>query len=165
MRLRFGIWSLLALVGCIDLRADRRVLTDVPFTIGPVALNLHPREPLRAVGPFNELCLGLPLTYGLGMGPNEYKILRPDGKFITIEVTVIDADGRRESFPVSGYALGRGRDICFETRPPRDLHRRYAAVELRADDTLRIIQVRWSAGNRYGSLWPAIYGCMKLGVR
>jgi hypothetical protein len=128
------------------------VLSDVPSIIGPVARTLRPREPLRAIGPFNQLCLGLPLTYGPGMGPNEYKILRPDGKFITIEVTMIDPVGRREAFPVSGYALGRGRDIGFETRPPRDLRRRYAAVELRADDTLRIIQVRWSAGDRYGSL-------------
>jgi len=46
---------------------------------------------------------------------------------------MIAPDGRREPFPAAGFLLGRdGQAICFETRPPRDLSRRYIAVELRA---------------------------------
>ena len=155
MRFLSGLCLTFGLVGCIDLRADRRTLVDTAFVLGPTARTLRPTRPLRAIGPFNELCLYVPRAYRRrGDTPdNVYRVGRPDGKFVAPEVTMIAPDGQRQPFPAAGFLLGRdGQAICFETRPPRDLSRRYIAVELRADDTLQVLRVHWSAGDRYGSI-------------
>ena len=150
--MRHGIFSLGAflLIGCVDLHADRRVIVDHPFTISEAPHIVHPERPLRAIGPFNELCLQLPAEYQLGSGdhgPNMWKVRRPDGTFVTPEVVVIYASGHREPVPFTHFLSTS--EICFETRPERDLKRRYDRVELRADDSLQVLKLRWHAGHRY----------------
>ena len=67
------LWRVTAMVGfsltgvaCFDIRADRRVLVDTPFELTRTVRVVEPANPLRAVGPFNEVCLGVPADYGLG---------------------------------------------------------------------------------------------------
>ena len=145
----------LGAVGCFDLQADRRVLVDHEIQIGPSPTVIQPARPLRAPGPFNELCLELSSAYrldGFAQGQNAWKVQRPDGRFVAPFVTLVGSDGRREQFPVVGFSFSDKQSICFETRPARDVGRKYVRAEIRADDTLRVRRVTWSAGERYASL-------------
>lgn len=146
------IIAALATGACVDLQKDRRVLVNTELELSQTPRVLRPAEPLRAIGPYNTLCLDLPAEDSVetrDMGPNSWKVRRRDGSYVTPSVTLIGPDGRRDNLPLAGEW---GHDICFETRPPRDLARRYTEVELRADGPLRILGVRWEAGNRYASL-------------
>jgi hypothetical protein len=46
----------------------------------------------------------------------------------------------------------QGLAACFETHPPRDPERQYVTVELRADDSLRVMRVVWKAGKRFSAM-------------
>ena len=147
-----GVLTLL-LTGCVDFHADRRVLVDQPFMLSRTPYTIQPGVPLRAIGPFNQLCLQLPTEYHLGsgdFGPNMWMVRRPDGKFVSPKVVMIAPNEHREPFPFMAFLSSS--EICFETRPERDLDRRYERIELRADDSLRVLRVRWDAGKRYASL-------------
>jgi hypothetical protein len=149
--LGFCLAALLA--GCIDWHADRRTLVSTPIELGATPTVIRPNTPLRAVGPFNAVCLQVPDEYGLGAesAADRWKVRTPSG-FVAPSVVLVDSVGQRTVFPVEGFSYGTEREICFETRPPRDLGRRYTTLELSADGPLRILRVRWEAGNRYASL-------------
>jgi hypothetical protein len=143
--------SLLAVViGCFDPWGDDRELIDEPMIVGPVAHVLTPGPSLRAPGPFNEICLAVSGEFRLD--DHTWKVRAPDGTLVTPSVTFVAPDGSRESFPQGAFLFGDGQWTCFETRPPRDLGRRYIRVELSADHPLRVLRVRWTAGKRFASL-------------
>jgi hypothetical protein len=144
----------LGLVACVDFKADRRVLaTDVD--IGPTPLVLEPATPLRAIGPVNELCAELPAEYRFDQMPKAIEggqVVRPDGKLVHLSVAMIGPSGQRDSFPSVGIKVRQGLAACFESKPARDLERRYVKVELRADDTLPVMRLVWKAGKRYSAM-------------
>jgi len=135
---------------CTDVREDQRVLVATPVELGPVPLELRPDSPLRGIGPINEVCLLIPSDYALGAptGPDQLKVRGPNG-FVVLSVVLIDSAGGRTNVPVIG--LRDRREICFVTREPRDLSRRYVGLAISADAPLRILRVRWRAGHRYPS--------------
>jgi hypothetical protein len=89
---------------------------------------------------------------GFAQGQHAWKVQRPDGKYVAPLVTLVGPDARRDDFPVVGFTFGDQQSICFETRPQRDVKRKYVRAEISADDTLRVIRVTWSAGERFASL-------------
>ena len=117
---------------------------------------LTPDRPLRAPGPFNELCLEVPAEYRLGYpalsDADFWKVRAPGGTLVSPSVTLVAPDGRREPYPQAGFRHRDSQWVCFETRPPRDPGRRYVRVELAADHPLRVLRVRWAAGKRFASL-------------
>jgi len=153
--MRFAAALLIGLIGCFDLEADHRVLVDKAIQIGPHPVVVEPERPLGAPGPFNELCLELPPAYhldGFAQGEHAWRVQRPDGRYVAPVVTLIGADQRREPFPVAGFMFSDKQAICFETRPQRDVRRKYVRAEIGADDTLLVMRVTWSAGKRFASL-------------
>ena len=146
---RLGIVAAaLATSACFDPARQDRTVADVSMVLGPRPVILRPEGGLRAPGPYNEVCLTLPS--GSGWAWREQRVRRQDGRLVLPAATLVEADGRREPFPFVGVILGRHVEACFETRPARDLRRRYETLELSADDTLTVTGVRWDAGERAG---------------
>ena len=155
MKVLPGFLLVLVSLGCVDIHADKRVLVDSPIVLSPTPYVIRPKSPLRGIGPFNEICLDLPPEYRLGSedwGANMWRVGRPDGSFVEPQVVLIDPEGNEEPVPLLGFSLGRSRQVCFDSRPSRDLKRRYLAIRLSADDTLTIHAVRWAAGHRYAGI-------------
>jgi hypothetical protein len=121
------------------------------MVLGPIARVLTPERPLRAPGPFNELCLQVPGDYQLGdhsgASANWWGIRLPGGQVVSPSVTLVAPDGRREQYPRVGFLFGEGQWVCFETRPPRDTRRRYVRVELSADHPFRVLKIPWERAN------------------
>ena len=138
----------LILSGACDIGSDR-VLTPVPQMVTPKGTAFFGKDGLRAPGPINQLCLDFPKRFNMERGNTENAALvtRADGKRVELAAYLVSPDSQRTALPFRTVETdGDARSACFEQRVSRDSNRRYPRGELRSNDSIVVLQIRWSPG-------------------
>jgi len=120
-------------------------LASGPLNIGPQAITLRHGRGLPSRGPVTELCIQTDASW-MDLDIHHGAIPQRDGSKVAIHATALDGFGMRRALSFS-EAKGSGT-ICGHVDQSPDTVYHWSAVELSADRSITVGEVRWASYRR-----------------